>query len=127
MEIWSCSQLKDVREYLIFDSIHLYQIQIYKYQISIYKYQTLHYWRQLSVQAYSSHRLDSDSLDLSGSLFVGGVDYLDPALSPPPQIWSTSLKRGFVGCLKDLIINGADIDIVAYAHEQNSGVCADKF
>lgn len=34
MEIWSCSQLKDVREYLIFDSIHLNQI---------YKYQTLHY------------------------------------------------------------------------------------
>ena len=26
-----------------------------------------------------------------------------------------------MGCLKDLIINGADIDIVAYAHEQNSG------
>ena len=77
--------------------------------------------------SHSFHRLDSDSLDLSGSLFVGGVNYMDPALSPPPQIWSASLKRGFVGCLKDLIINGADIDIVAYAHEQNSGVQADKF
>ena len=104
MEIWSCSQLKDVREYLIFDSIHL----------------SSKYINTKSV-------LDSDSLDLSGSLFVGGVDYLDPALSPPPQIWSAALKRGFVGCLKDLIINGADIDIVAYAHEQNSGVQADKF
>ena len=83
-------------------------------------------WNNQISNYYLPHS-DSDSLDLSGSLFVGGIDYLDPALSPPPQIWSTALKMGFVGCLKDLIINGADIDIVAYAHEQNSGVWYDKF
>ena len=33
-----------------------------------------------------------------------------------------SLRQGFVGCLKDLVINGADIDVVAYTHQQNSGI-----
>ena len=116
MEIWSCSQLKDVREYLIFDSIHLSSKYINT------KHCTMGNLECPGGNSLYIHCLDSDSLDLSGSLFVGGVDYLDPALSPPPQIWSAALKRGFVGCLKDLIINGADIDIVAYAHEQNSGV-----
>ena len=46
---------------------------------------------------------------------------MDPNLSLPTSIWSASLKLGYVGCLKDLVINGADIDVVAYTHEQNSG------
>ena len=46
---------------------------------------------------------------------------MDPNLSLPTAIWSASLKLGYVGCLKDLVINGADIDVVAYTHEQNSG------
>ena len=46
---------------------------------------------------------------------------MDPNLSIPTSIWSASLKLGYVGCLKDLVINGADIDVVAYTHEQNSG------
>jgi len=63
----------------------------------------------------------TDILNLSGSFYVGGLDYMDPALVIPPQIWSASLKYGFVGCLKDLIINGANIDVEAYADEQNTG------
>ena len=46
---------------------------------------------------------------------------MDPNLSIPTAIWSASLKLGYVGCLKDLVINGADIDVVAYTYEQNSG------
>ena len=103
--------------------------------------------------------LDSDALNLSGSFFVGGLDYMDPNLNIPTSIWTATLKQGFVGCLKgdlsyshifysntrwilnifdldkihhlqmicnlnfaiDLIINGADIDVVAYSHDQNSG------
>ena len=65
--------------------------------------------------------LESDELDLGGSFYVGGLDYMDPNLSLPTSIWSASLKLGYVGCLKDLVINGADIDVVAYTHEQNSG------
>ena len=44
--------------------------------------------------------LESDSLDLSGPFYVGGVDYMDQSLLLPPQVWSASLKHGFVGCLK---------------------------
>jgi hypothetical protein len=29
---------------------------------------------------------------------------------------------GYVGCIKDLNINGANIDLVSYAHQQDSGI-----
>ena len=51
---------------------------------------------------------------------------MEPNLNPPTAIWSATLKYGFVGCIRDLVINGASIDIVGYAHEQNSGVVLTK-
>ena len=60
-------------------------------------------------------------MDLVGSLFVGSVDYMDPYLKLPPEVWTARLRYGFVGCLKDLFINGASIDVVTYAHTQDSG------
>ena len=56
-----------------------------------------------------------------GSLYVGSVDYMDPYLRLPPSLWSGTLRYGFVGCLKDLFINGIHQDIVAYAHQQDVG------
>jgi len=64
---------------------------------------------------------EDDELDLGGSFYVGGLDHMEPNLKPPTAIWSAALKYGFVGCIRDLVINGASIDIVGYAHEQNSG------
>ena len=64
---------------------------------------------------------DANQLDLVGSLYVGSVDYMDPYLLLPPAVWSATLRYGFVGCLKDLYINGAPINVVAYAHEQDVG------
>ena len=64
---------------------------------------------------------ESNRLDLVGSLFVGSVDYMDPYLKLPSEVWTASLRYGFVGCLKDLFINGAPIDIVTYAHQQDVG------
>lgn len=63
----------------------------------------------------------SNKLDLVGSLFVGSVDYMDPYLKLPPEVWTARLRHGFVGCLKDLFINGASIDVVTYAHQQDVG------
>ena len=60
-------------------------------------------------------------MDLVGSLYVGSVDYMDPYLKLPPEVWTATLRHGFVGCLKDLFINGASIDIVTYAHQQDVG------
>ena len=64
---------------------------------------------------------DANQLDLVGSLYVGSVDYMDPYLQIPPAVWTATLRHGFVGCLKDLYINGASINVVAYAHEQDVG------
>lgn len=63
----------------------------------------------------------SDELDLSGPFYLGGLDYLEPGLTYPPAIWSASLRKGYVGCMKELNINGANIDLVSYAHQQDSG------
>ena len=52
---------------------------------------------------------------------MGSVDYMDPYLKLPSQVWTATLRYGFVGCLKDLFINGAPIDIVTYAHQQDVG------
>jgi len=46
---------------------------------------------------------------------------MDPYLVIPPAIWSATLRYGFVGCLKEFYINGASINVVAYAHEQDVG------
>ena len=52
---------------------------------------------------------------------MGSVDYMDPYLKLPSEVWTATLRYGFVGCLKDLFINGAPIDIVTYAHQQDVG------
>jgi len=64
---------------------------------------------------------DANQLDLGSSLFVGSVDYMDTYLRLPPTLWSGTLRHGFVGCLKELFINGAAYDLVAYAHQQDVG------
>ena len=65
---------------------------------------------------------EASQLDLGGSLYVGSFDYMDPHLRLPAALWSGTLRHGFVGCLRDLFINGASIDIVQYAHQQDVGM-----
>lgn len=36
-------------------------------------------------------------------------------------IWSGVLKRGFVGCIRELILNDEAVDMVHYAEEQDIG------
>ncbi|TRY78868.1 hypothetical protein TCAL_10650 [Tigriopus californicus] len=60
-------------------------------------------------------------LELDGPLYVGG---LDPSLEPyrvPPVLWTASLRKGYVGCLRDLDINGYTVDIAQFASQQDSG------
>ena len=82
------------------------------------------------------------TLDLGGPLYVGSVDrertgaddaggsrshhhrYYDsraPRQWVPPALWSASLRNGFVGCLRDLVINQVTVDIADYASKQDSG------
>ena len=67
-------------------------------------------------------------------MYVGGVD---PSLaesssssksalgirhrSVPPTVWSSALGYGFVGCLRDVVVNGHTVDVAEYANVQDSG------
>ena len=68
----------------------------------------------------------SNQLDLEGPLFIGSVGTQSPksvqtGQTLPPELWSGSLRYGFVGCLRDLVINGDAVDIASFARRQDSG------
>ena len=52
---------------------------------------------------------------------MGSFDYMDPHLRPPATVWSGVLRHGYVGCLRELMLNGASIDLVQHAHQQDVG------
>ena len=54
-------------------------------------------------------------------MYVGSFDYMDPHLRPPATVWSGVLRHGYVGCLRELYLNGAPIDLVQHAHQQDVG------
>ena len=46
---------------------------------------------------------------------------MDPQLRLPETLWSGTLRHGFVGCLRNLYINGASMDLGQYAKQQDVG------
>lgn len=64
---------------------------------------------------------DSYQLDLDGSLMVGGVGMALDSAAIPSSLWSASLRQGYVGCMRDLVINGNAVDLAAFARQQDSG------
>ncbi|XP_023287827.1 neurexin-3, partial [Orussus abietinus] len=64
---------------------------------------------------------DSTQLDLDGLLYIGGVGAPFAPLTVPAVLWSGSLRQGYVGCMRDLVINGHPVDIAGYAQQQDSG------
>lgn len=64
---------------------------------------------------------ESTQLELDSAMYLGGIgpSYLDVAA--PPALWTATLRQGFVGCLRDLILNGKPVDIAAFARQQDSG------
>lgn len=38
-----------------------------------------------------------------------------------PTVWSAVLRQGFVGCLRDMVIDGHAVDLTKYASHQDSG------
>lgn len=71
-------------------------------------------------------------LDLEGPLFLGSLGspgvitrgsshQHSNTLLAPPEIWSGSLGYGFIGCVRDVIINDGDtINLAKFVHEQDS-------
>jgi leucine-rich repeat transmembrane neuronal protein 1/2 len=64
---------------------------------------------------------ESNQLDLEGPLYIGGVGPPTAPLTVPPVLWAGVLRHGYVGCMRDLVINGNAIDIAGYARQQDSG------
>ncbi|KAL0121234.1 hypothetical protein PUN28_008721 [Cardiocondyla obscurior] len=64
---------------------------------------------------------DSTQLDLDGLLYIGGVGAPFAPLTIPPVLWTGALRQGYVGCMRDLVINGHPVDIAGYAQQQDSG------
>jgi neurexin len=64
---------------------------------------------------------DSNQLELDGPMYLGGVGPPYNPISIPPAVWTATLRQGFVGCLRDLVVSGKPIDIAAFARQQDSG------
>lgn len=64
---------------------------------------------------------DGTILELDGHMYVGGVGPAYNSVAWPAAIWTATLRQGFVGCLRDLVLSGKAIDIAAFARVQDSG------
>ncbi|GAB0092873.1 neurexin-1 [Sergentomyia squamirostris] len=63
---------------------------------------------------------DSTQLEVDTPLYLGGTGPAYASISWPPAVWTATLRQGYVGCLRDLVLNGKPIDIAAYARQQDS-------
>ncbi|XP_054706570.1 neurexin-1-like [Uloborus diversus] len=63
----------------------------------------------------------ASQLDLEGPLFVGGLPPSDQGPGVPPEVWTAKLNYGYVGCLRQLVVDGRTVDLSAQAREQDSG------
>ncbi|KAH8243604.1 hypothetical protein KR032_008763 [Drosophila birchii] len=63
---------------------------------------------------------DGTILELDGHMYLGGVGPAYNSVAWPAAIWTATLRQGFVGCLRDLVLSGKAIDIAAFARVQDS-------
>ncbi|CAG9789178.1 unnamed protein product [Diatraea saccharalis] len=63
---------------------------------------------------------ESNQLELDGPLYVGGLGSEYSASRTPPALWTATLRQGFVGCIRDLVLNAKPQDLTAYARQQDS-------
>lgn len=60
----------------------------------------------------------SRDLDLTGHLYVGGINTFDGAKKLPRVLYSAMLKYGYVGCMQDLQVNDKKYNLASLAREQ---------
>ena len=58
-------------------------------------------------------------MKLSEPLYLGGVPLFESA--HPPQLWSQEVTPGYVGCVRDLVINGVSVQLGDLARSQDLG------
>ncbi|XP_030212619.1 neurexin 3a isoform X2 [Gadus morhua] len=62
---------------------------------------------------------ESEILDLEGDMYLGGLPTDRANLILPTELWTAMLNYGYVGCVRDLFIDGRSKDIRQIAEAQN--------
>ncbi|XP_068456854.1 neurexin-2-like isoform X2 [Clinocottus analis] len=62
----------------------------------------------------------SEILDLDGEMYLGGLPEDRQALMLPPEVWTASLGLGYVGCVRDLFIDGQSRNLWRLAEVQSA-------
>uniref|UniRef100_A0AAR2M159 Neurexin-3b n=1 Tax=Pygocentrus nattereri TaxID=42514 RepID=A0AAR2M159_PYGNA len=62
---------------------------------------------------------ENEILDLEGDLYLGGLPDNRADLVLPTELWTAMLNYGYVGCIRDLFIDGRSKDIRQIAEAQN--------
>ncbi|XP_047200947.1 LOW QUALITY PROTEIN: neurexin 3a [Girardinichthys multiradiatus] len=62
---------------------------------------------------------ESEILDLEGDMYLGGLPVDRSNLILPTELWTAMLNYGYVGCVRDLFIDGRSKDIRQIAEAQN--------
>uniref|UniRef100_A0A8C7Y575 Neurexin 3a n=1 Tax=Oryzias sinensis TaxID=183150 RepID=A0A8C7Y575_9TELE len=62
---------------------------------------------------------ESEILDLEGDMYLGGLPTDRTKLILPTELWTAMLNYGYVGCVRDLFIDGRSKDIRQIAEAQN--------
>lgn len=61
----------------------------------------------------------SEILDLDGDMYLGGLPEDHHMLVLPPEVWTASLGLGYVGCVRDLFIDGQSRNLWMLAEVQS--------
>ncbi|XP_034096402.1 neurexin-2-like isoform X15 [Gymnodraco acuticeps] len=62
----------------------------------------------------------SEILDLDGEMYLGGLPEDRQALMLPPEVWTASLSLGYVGCVRDMFIDGQSRNLWRLAEVQSA-------
>uniref|UniRef100_A0A671PZ17 Neurexin-2-like n=1 Tax=Sinocyclocheilus anshuiensis TaxID=1608454 RepID=A0A671PZ17_9TELE len=73
-----------------------------------------------SLQVPFSTNEGSEILDLDGEMYLGGLPEDSGSLPLPPEVWTARLRLGFVGCVRDLFIDGRSKDLRRLAELQSA-------
>lgn len=64
---------------------------------------------------------ESEILDLESELYLGGLPEGGRVDLPlPPEVWTAALRAGYVGCVRDLFIDGRSRDLRSLAEAQGA-------
>lgn len=64
---------------------------------------------------------DLTQLHLQNGIMLGFGGRAVYRKKAPPGVWTLSLETGFVGCVRDLVLDGVTINLVSLSLEQDHG------